>query len=205
METVNIQSDLFNLLSKIKSKDGNKNIYDHLLKLYETQLELNNDKKFLDLFEDISLHLKRTNGNYLEEESEKTLKSLFFYLEEYSKSAKSRKALIEPLTKKDGEEITPVTQVGFVPEYYNLFQIFEWLGLSIGEKESYLLTNSLRNLANNKNLQNVVFWGKIYGTEKDYFIAEATGGEAGGKINFIFIFEIFFYLIFLYFFQKLLH
>jgi len=183
METANVQSELYNLLSKIKSKESDKNIYDHLLKLYETQIEMNDDKKFLDLFEDISLKLKLTDGKYFEEEAERNLKSLFSYLEEFCISAKGRKALIEPLTKKEGEEVTPVTQVGFVPEYYNLFQIFEWLGISIGEKESYLLTNSLRNLANQKNLPNVTFWGKIYGTEKDYFIAEAVGGEAGGKQN----------------------
>jgi len=182
METASIQTDLHNLLSKIKSKEIDRNLYDHLLKLYETQIEMNDEKRFLDLFEDISLKLKKTDGNYLEEEAEKSLKSLYSYLEEFCKSAKSRKALIEPLTKKEGEEVTPVTQVGFVPEYYNLFQIFEWLGISIGDKESYLLTNSLRNLANQKNLPSVTFWGKIYGTEKDYFIAEAVGGEAGGML-----------------------
>lgn len=180
METASIETELHNILSKIKSKESDKNLYDHLLKLYETQIEMNDEKRFLDLFEDISFKLKKTDGKYLEEESEKSLKSLFCYLEEFCKSAKSRKALIEPLTKKEGEEVTPVTQVGFVPEYYNLFQIFEWLGISIGDKESYLLTNSLRNLANQKNLPSVTFWGKIYGNEKDYFIAEAVGGEAGG-------------------------
>lgn len=184
METAKIQSELFNLLSEIKTKENKeKNMYNHLLKLYEVQMEMNDNNKFLDLFEDISLKLKNIKGKYFEEEKEKALDSLFTYLEEFTKSAISRKALIEPLTRKEGDEITPVTQVGYVPEYYNLFQIFEWLGISIGEKESYLLTNSLRNLASVKNLQSVTFWGKIYGTEKDYFIAETSGAEAGGKFK----------------------
>lgn len=189
METASVQTDLYNLLSKIKSKESENNLYEHLLKLYETQIEMNDDKRFLDLFEDISQKLKKTDGKYLKEEAEKSLKSLYCYLEEFCKSAKSRKTLIEPLMKKEGEEVTAVTQVGFVPEYYNLFQIFEWLGISIGEKESYLLTNSLRNLANQKNLPSVTFWGKIYGTDKDYFIAEAVGTEAGGNFLFIFNFK----------------
>ena len=63
-----------------------------------------------------------------------------------------------------------MTNVGYVPEYHNLFQIFEWFGVSMGEKMAYLLTNSLRNLASNKGLPNVIFWGKIYGSEKDYYI-----------------------------------
>jgi radial spoke head protein 4A len=175
------QEDLFNLLSTIKSKDGNKNIYDHLMKLFETQMELNDDKKFLDLFEDISLKIKSSEGKYFDEEAEKSFNSLLTYLEEFNVHAKSKKTLIEPLVKKEGDEITPVTQVGYVPEYHNLFQIFEWFGLSMGEKMAYLLTNSLRNLASAKNLGNVIFWGKIYGSEKDYYIAEAIGGEGGGK------------------------
>lgn len=183
METGNIQENLLELLSNIKSKDGEKNIYDHLTKLFETQLEMNDDKKFLDLFEDISLKIKSTKGKYLDEEAEKSFNSLFTYLEEFNNSAKSKKTLIEPLVKKDGDEIVPVTQVGYVPEYHNLFQIFEWFGISMGDKMAYLLTNSLRNLASNKGLTNVIFWGKIYGSEKDYYIAEATGLEAGGKID----------------------
>ena len=185
METGNIQENLFELLSKIKSKEGDNNLYDHLTKLFETQLEMNDDKKFLDLFEDISQKSKSSSGKYLDVEAEKTFNSLFSYLEEFNNSAKTKKSLIEPLGKKDAEtgEVTPVTNVGYVPEYHNLFQIFEWFGVSMGEKMAYLLTNSLRNLASNKNLGNVIFWGKIYGSEKDYYIAEATGVEAGGKIN----------------------
>jgi hypothetical protein len=59
------------------------------------------------------------------------------------------------------------------------------VGISIGEKESYILTNSLRSLVNSRGLPNgVVFWGKIYGREKDYYIAEASGVEAAGNIQF---------------------
>jgi radial spoke head protein 4A len=181
METGNVQENLFELLSSIKSKDGKTNIYEHLTKLFETQMEMNDDKKFLDLFEDISLKLKLTGGKYLDEEAEKIHNSLFTYLEEFNNSAKTKKTLIEPLVKRDGDEIVPITNVGYVPEYHNLFQIFEWFGVSMGEKMSYLLTNSLRNLASNKGLTNVIFWGKIYGSEKDYYIAETTGLEAGGK------------------------
>lgn len=181
METANIQENLLELLSNIKSKDGEKNIYDHLTKLFETQMEMNDDKKFLDLFEDISLKLKSTGGKYLDEEAEKCFNSLFTYLEEFNNSAKTKKTLIEPLVKKEGDEVVPVTNVGYVPEYHNLFQIFEWFGISMGEKMAYLLTNSLRNLASNKGLANVIFWGKIYGSEKDYYIAEASGMEPGGK------------------------
>ena len=45
-----------------------------------------------------------------------------------------------------------------------------------------MLRNSLRNLTYTKNLTSAVFWGKIYGTKNDYYIAEVTGGEYPGII-----------------------
>lgn len=173
--------DIYTLLSNIKSKNNkDENLYEHLQKLYETKMIMSDDQKFIDLLEDISLRIK-TQGKYLVEED--FTSSLFNYLEEFTKNAKGKKNLIEPLTKKDGDEVISVSNVGFVPDYYSIFQTLEWIGLSLGDKESYLLTNSLRNLSSNKNIPSLTFWGKIYGRVKDYFIAEATGVEPGGNIN----------------------
>ena len=171
--------DIYKLLTSIKSKDNKDlNLYEHLQKLYETKIKLNDDMKFIDLIEDISIRIKK-QGEYIVEED--FSQSLFNYLEEFNKNAKSKKNLIEPLVKKDGDEITPVTSVGYVPDYHSIFQSLEWIGISIGEKEAYLLTNSLRNLSSNKNILSLVFWGKIYGRTKDYYIAEATGLEPNGN------------------------
>lgn len=168
---------VYDLLHVIRTKDGKSNMYEHLQKLYETKVDMNDDKKFLDLIEDISIRIK-TQGSYFSEE--KSRESLLNYLEEFEKNAKGKKALLGPMIKVDpnGGDPETITQVTFVPEYHNIFQTLEWVGISIGEKESYLLTNSLRNLASNKNLPNgVSFWGKIYGTERDYYLAEAAGVE----------------------------
>jgi hypothetical protein len=183
--------EVYNLINVIKSKDGKSNLHEHLMKLYEAKVELNDDKKFLDLLEDISIKIK-TQGNYSNQSNARD--SLLNYLAEYEKNAKNKKALIGPLIKKnpDGGDPEIITQVNFVPEYHNIFQTLEWVGISIGEKESYLLTNSLRSLVSNKGLPGgVTFWGKIYGREKDYYIAEATGVEASaGKKNFDLFFKL---------------
>lgn len=174
-------NDVYHLLSQIHSEDKQNHLYGHLQKLYETKMEMNDDKKFIDLLEDISIRIKK-DGKYFNKEHTKT--SLFHYLEEFNKNAKKKKELIEPLTTKDpdGGEPTKIASVSFVPEYENIFQILEWVGISLGDKEPYLLTNSLRNLAFKKSLLNgVTFWGKIFGSEKDYYIAEASGVEPTGK------------------------
>jgi len=176
METDETQETI-KLLNSITMKNGNLNLFEHLQKLYETKIEMKDDNKFLDLFEDISFRLKR-EGKYLKEDNINT--AIFTYLERFNKNANPLKELLDPLEKKEeGAEPVPVGEIKNVPEYHNIFQALEWTGYSLGEKESYILTNSLKVLCFKQNLGNVRFWGKIYGTNNDYFIAEAPAQERG--------------------------
>lgn len=172
------KSEIYSLLSTVKS--SNSTLLDHLTKLFQVKLSMENDEKFLDLFEDISLRI-RHEEKYLQESSR--IINARKYIEAFLSNSQGNKTLLEPLVKKDGDDIVPVTQVGFVPDYYSIFQDLEWCGIAIGAKESYLLTSSLKTLASERTLPNVRFWGKIYGIEKDYFIAESTGATDGGKYD----------------------
>lgn len=51
-------------------------------------------------------------------------------------------------------------------------KVFEWAGIGFGEQESYCIQKSLKKLSTDSQAQQVRFWGKIHGTEKDYIIAE---------------------------------
>lgn len=175
METEN---KVHELLGKIKSsKDPNYTLYHHLQRLYQVKLEMNDDQKFLDLFEDISLRLKIEGKYTLEPTVDKTV---IFYLEQFCKNIAQKKPLILPLMKTDTDVPEPFGPVGGVLDYYTIFQTLEWVGLSIGSKESYMLTTSLRNFVAKKGLKGLKFWGKIYGSKKDYFIAECPDAEAAG-------------------------
>jgi hypothetical protein len=168
--------NIVQLLSSIKSKDNpENNLYEHFQKLYHTRMELNDDPKFIDLLEDISIRIKKT-GHYIDKMD--IHDSLHVYLNDYCKNVKAKRLVVNELPRKEDDD-SP--KVGYVPDYHSLFQNFEWVGLSMGEKESFMLTNSLRNLTYNKGLSSAVFWGKIYGKDKDYYIAEVTGGEYPGK------------------------
>jgi radial spoke head protein 4A len=168
--------ELFDTLLSIKSKTLDINLYDFLQKLYETKVEMNNDKVYLDLFEDISARIKK-DGTYFSEIKQR--ESLMKYLEEYVKNSVAVKNLLAPLAKPD-DPTDLIQSVVYVPEYHSIFQSLEWTGVSVGEKESYLLTQSLKTLAFKKDLKKpLLFWGKIYGTEKDYYIAETTEVETG--------------------------
>ena len=42
-------------------------------------------------------------------------------------------------------EAQPITTVNFISDYHSIFQKLSYAGISLGEEESFLLTNSLRN------------------------------------------------------------
>ena len=62
MVTVSDGSNLVKLLENIKSRNGSTNLFEHLNKMYQVKKELNDDIKYSDLFEDISIRIKN-DGN----------------------------------------------------------------------------------------------------------------------------------------------
>lgn len=60
-------------------------------------------------------------------------------------------------------------------------KIFEWAGIGFGEIETYRIMKSLKQLSKESGAGFIRFFGKISGTEKDYYVAEGTleGGEEG--------------------------
>ena len=167
-------NNLESLLKNIKSRSGATNLYEHLGKMYEVKKEMNDDIKYSDLFEDISLRLKK-EGKYDKNSSHIP-----------QPPSQKIKELLSPLSKAEGEgaEKTLVTNVNFVPDYLDLFQKFSFCGISLGNKESLLLTNSLRNLSSTLSGGSVTFFGKIYGTKKDYYIAEGTDIDPPSDANY---------------------
>lgn len=183
-----IKLEISKTLGEIHNEDKSKSLISHLNSLYETKLKMKNDDRFLDLIEDISIRL-RTEGKYLEEET--NFDSIQKYLNSLLLNIQGKKTLLEPLAKyenepdPDSEEIPEkvvIPNVGFVPDYHSIFQDLEWAGISISDKEAYLLRSSLKSLVNERSLSTVSFWGKIYGIKNDYFIAESPGVEGAGII-----------------------
>ena len=59
METENAFKEISEMLTEIKSNDGEKNLLDLLSKLLDTKIELDNDQLYTDQFEDISIKIKK--------------------------------------------------------------------------------------------------------------------------------------------------
>lgn len=58
-------------------------------------------------------------------------------------------------------------------------RLYRQVGIGFGEMETFLIFNSIKKFTNLKQATQAKFWGKITGTQKDYYIVEAVveGGE----------------------------
>mmetsp|Transcript_12860 Transcript_12860/g.10991 ORF Transcript_12860/g.10991 Transcript_12860/m.10991 type:complete len:98 (-) Transcript_12860:1050-1343(-) len=67
---------------------------------------------------------------------------------------------------------TDVKSLGALANLKQHHKILERAGISFGEDETYLLYKSLKNLAATTQAKELRFWGKILGSEEDYWVAE---------------------------------
>jgi hypothetical protein len=59
---------------------------------------------------------------------------------------------------------------------------YQWAGISFGEYDTMLLQKNLQKHVAASGASQMRLWGKIIGTEKDYYIAEGVV-EGGGDAN----------------------
>eukprot|EP00811_Abedinium_folium_P030419 NODE_4873_length_1835_cov_9.781616.p1 GENE.NODE_4873_length_1835_cov_9.781616~~NODE_4873_length_1835_cov_9.781616.p1 ORF type:complete len:376 (+),score=127.98 NODE_4873_length_1835_cov_9.781616:334-1461(+) len=65
-----------------------------------------------------------------------------------------------------------------VQDFLKEAALFRWAGIGFERSEAFQITGALRRLASSERevkMQRVRLWGKILGTEADYYIAEAFG------------------------------
>lgn len=92
---------------------------------------------------------------------------------------------------EEGEEIEAEATgpIAIVPDVVADSKLWAMAGVGFGEYETMLLQKSLKDLVVKSTASQAKLWGKIRGTEKDYFIAEGTleaveaaeRGEEGGE------------------------
>lgn len=70
--------------------------------------------------------------------------------------------------------------MGFIPDIcaHNK-QLWQWAGINLGEYNCMMLQKSLSKLAASSGASNLRLWGKINGTDRDYFVAEGSAEGAG--------------------------
>ena len=75
----------------------------------------------------------------------------------------------------DGNVQQPEPLATSVQDLMSASRVFKWAGISFGEQETYRLQKSIKKLAAAKPHKSIRFYGKIFGTQRDYYIVEAAG------------------------------
>ena len=83
--------------------------------------------------------------------------------------------------EEGGDEPVEPAAAGKVSNLFADFEILQWAGVSFGEEETFRIQSSLTKLSISSGSDKIRFWGKIYGTKADYYIAEGFVPAAGGE------------------------
>ena len=82
---------------------------------------------------------------------------------------------ISALFPSANEEETP--EIGHIPDILNDSNMFEWAGIGLGAEETFQLTLAFQKLAGAHPISSLRFFGRVYGTKSNYYIAEAKLNE----------------------------
>lgn len=165
------------LLKDLKSNKG-EDLYSHIIDVFG-HLMRHYPEEALDKIEEVSYLWKNKEDLNLEEFL-KVAQEVRFKTSSEANAQYAFKAgkLFEAPVLEEDEEPPEKAPVGNVPDLISIGRIFEWAGIAFGEKEYFLLQKSLAKLAEKSGASKIRFWGKIYGTENDYYIAEGVQEEA---------------------------
>jgi len=157
-------------LQSTSSKTGD-NLYDHLSKVL-TRLLTERPIDAVDIFDDLSRQEKR----------EAFVNKVDTLIDKPDKNSETKLAEIQrTLYSKEGEEDgdieggddteTPLPNLG------ELSYFFEQAGVGIGREETFRVWLALKQLVEKYPLESIRFWGKIFGIEENYYIAEVKFQE----------------------------
>jgi len=161
-------TDIKDFLQKQTSKNGDINLYDHLTNVLGKIL-LSNPKNAYDAFENLSHEVKDSGYNYKDHAAFEPLPKMRENYQEIAGWAENAFKLLNKMTNEEGEDLGPC---GYVPNLIEEMRKFEWAGVHFGENETYLLQRSLTKLSHETKAKSIRFWGKILGSQEDYYIAE---------------------------------
>ncbi|CAB3991588.1 radial spoke head 4 homolog A-like [Paramuricea clavata] len=161
-----------------KDELSNTSLYDHFSKVLSTLLD-KRPGNAIGVFEDLSLDCKvvaepREEGEAQpapENAKETDLKIL--------SSAILTQKLFERDTDRDGDVDNDEELETALPNLMDLNFYFEQAAVGLSQEEMFKVWLSLKTLVDSKPLQTVRFWGKMFGLENNYYVAEVDYREGG--------------------------
>ena len=157
-------------LLKTSTKTG-ISVYDHLSNVLEHLLDERPDNA-VDILEDVSSQVKR-------EKFESKASTIHDRPEIEARVALAKKQN-ELFAREETDAPPEDEEKPAVPDIVSIASRFEEGGVGIGKYDALRINIALKKLVTKHPIVNTRFWGKIFGLEKDYYVAEAQykDGEA---------------------------
>jgi len=166
--------ELKSLLQSSRGEKG-KSLMDQLQEVF-SQLIYDKPSDPLSTFELLSLDIKKHGFSYLHSKTlpKTDLNDLINY------SNVEQKLIDRPKEENDEGVLVEVAPEALpaISDILEDRQLLRWAGIDLGEEECWRLRQAFKKLVKEKAAKDIRFWGKIYGTERDYYVVEGSG-EAG--------------------------
>jgi hypothetical protein len=165
-------------------EDGKNNSTEHLEKerKEEKRLEYNdthhinelikeilsyNQRDGLDKFEEISMYMKR----------KMTKLSFQYFIPTYQPKKSidltpTEEKVFKNLNKKKPKQLETVEN--YMEDVFYISRLLEWGGISFSKNEWFKIRLAMKKILIESNAVNLRFWGKIYGTDADYYIIQGS-------------------------------
>jgi len=165
-------ANLYEILKSHKGVNGTT-LFDHLTHLFEKLQTDHHEKHVFENFEKLSSFVKQNTFVYKHPKSDKEVNQIVENETELTDWYAQSADLLGRLTKKNekGQKVV-ANEMGAFPNLMADAQLLETAGISFGEEETYRLAKSLQRLAVRTGAKRLRFWGKILGTQADYYVAE---------------------------------
>ena len=138
-------------------------LYSHITDVMSRILQYHSNDAY-DKFEDISNMVKLSNLRNIDPKDDSEIND---------KSKVSNQEMLDMIKKFKSfvgdEEVTKAHKF-YMPNLQEQAAMLEWAGISFGEDFTILLQKSMKKLACQSGASQMQFFGKIFGTEKDYWV-----------------------------------
>ena len=176
------QEDLAKLLRESKSESQMANLYDHIVEAVD-RIVMSCPDKAIECFEEVSYLIKSKDRLKLEEYIKVNEKKNYaVHCDQTAAGTKDSIAMLKDLLGSgaadgdaagdgDGEKAA----IANIQDLMSLNKnVWNHAGVDFGEYSTLILQKSLKNLTQQSQATFLRFWGKILGTEKDYYVVEGS-------------------------------
>lgn len=153
-------------------KEGQPNLFEHLVHILDSVDSCRDPSGSIKDFENISHFIKTNNFVYKNPKPAEEL-AIKKEIDEFGvkKFTQKKMQFIQVFKIDNHKEQCSFSADSQIQNIVQDNQDWNLAGLGFSEEESFILQQSINRLAKNMNMKKLKFWGKITGSQKDYFVA----------------------------------